>query len=217
MASARGPAAVKEEQLSEAYEQDLQALLRTYTEPLMCEKTLPGASGARLRRAACPSRIEHYPQLKTALEELHRDGRRATLLRLLRALLHYESVGVTRGELPPAADYFGRKFSAAERRAREVVRETPVIVIDDDEPGEARSGRTFAPIDVEEYMLKHRDSLWEQEATAPANGLKVDPNLMHEALPAVGANVMSCVTCGAQVMSVNVNAVTTFRCCLSFC
>lgn len=120
------------------------------------------------------------------MEQLRREDRKATLLRMLQALMHYESVGVIRGELPPAPDFFGRVLSGAERRAREGVREVAVVVIEDDDVDGATPGRSYAPVDVEEYLNQHRDSLWEHETT-PANSFKADPDDILEAAPASGA------------------------------
>ena len=79
------------------------------------------------------------------MTELQYEGRRATALRLLRAVQHYESKGVLSGELPPSGDYFGRRKLSNNRAGV-----AEVIVLQDVEE------RSLSLVDVEAYMLQAR-------------------------------------------------------------
>lgn len=133
------------------------------------------------------------------MQQLQKTRRRATLLRLLRALKHFETVGVVHGELPPCGDYFGRVLTASEQRSRDSLQLKQVIQIDDSDD-EAAAARRFTAIDVEEYLILHKAELW-GEASASSSAAIVKSEAGTEAQGATPA--------GAQTRACSVRAVPT--------
>lgn len=147
-----------------------------YLLPLVVEKQL--AQGARLRKSKGLARIAKYPGLQASLQELKARGRQATMLRLLRALLHYDTVGALRGEKPPSDDYFGRTRSRAATARVSGMGMVEVCTVhesdSEDDPEAAGGTRSHSAIDVEEYLLSH-PGLWDQAAAAQTAAVKGEP------------------------------------------
>lgn len=154
---------VKPEPLEPADAAELDELRQFYLVPMDVEKQL--AQGARLRKSKGLARIQKYPGLHASLLELNGLERHASMLRLLRALIHYDTVGALRGEKPPSDDYFGRKRSRAATARDSSVRLVEVCTVhgsdSDDDPAAAGVIRSHSAIDVEEYLLSH-PGLWDQ-------------------------------------------------------
>lgn len=146
----------KPEPLTDEEGQELHLLSDTYLVVHDSTKVLPGTS-MRLRPKPGRPRIDLYPRLARATKELESLNRAGTLLRLLRALRHFETHGVVRGESAPSAEYFNRSTSLAERR---LARDVPEVVVlgDSDDEGTARS---WSAIDVEEYIAVHNLALFD--------------------------------------------------------
>ena len=129
--------------LSAAEGVELAWLLQHYVHEKLSKR--PNSMSLRAK-ADDPCRLQRkYSALFAAATELQTAGMHGQLLRLLRTLKHYETVGVLRGEAPPCADYAGRQHRVSDD-AEEL--EELIDLTNDDAPE-----RSFEAVDVERWAL----------------------------------------------------------------